>query len=591
MGPRRGAWLRARLRLAAVVMGALGLAVMPTAAHAGLLGGLLGGVTKTVTKTTGALVETTTGVVGGTLEATTGLVGGTLDATTGLVGGTLDATTGLVGGTLGATTGLLGGTVEALLGTTVSLVESLGLIDTGWLYDEATTTMEHVAEVVGADKLWRVGITGRGVDVAVIDTGIAAVDGLIRPTVLNGPDLSFDSQVEPVAHLDTFGHGTHIAGIIAGRGAGFRGIAPDAGIVSIKAGAVDGSVDVSQIIAAIDWVVTHGRRDGLNIRVINLSYGTDSTQDYRVDPLARAVENAWRHGIVVVASGGNSGSEAPTLTNPAFHPGIIAVGAADTRGTASARDDVVPAFSTRGAAQRPVDLVAPGRSIASLRSPGSYIDQAHPDARVGEHLLKGSGSSQASAVVSGAAALLLQQRPHLTPAEVKALLRSSAEPMPAADAQGRGAGMLDVAAAAVKARPRTAELWTPSSGTGALHGARGSGRVADAGVDLEGERTILGPWQGAAWRSASATGRAWVGGRWVGDGATWTADCWCGQSWTRRTWAPAVWQGASWGGVDWTSHSWRGDDWDSHSWRSHSWRSHSWRSHSWRGAGWSSLAQ
>lgn len=459
MERRRSGWLRAKLRLAAVLVGTLGLALTPTAAHAGLLSGLLGGLTKTVTKTTDALVDTTTGV--------------------------LDATTGLLGSTLNATTGLLGGTVEGLLGTTVSLVEGLGLIDTGWMYDDSSTSMQHVAEVVGADRLWRQGVTGRGIDVAVIDTGIAAVDGLVRTNVVNGPDLSFDSQVAPVRHLDTFGHGTHIAGIIAGRGlSGFRGIAPDAGIVSIKAGAVDGSVDVSQVIAAIDWVVTYGRRDGLNIRVINLAYGTDGIQDYRVDPLARAVENAWRHGIVVVAAGGNSGPDAPSLNNPAAHPGIIAVGAADTRGTVSSHDDVVTPFSTRGSAQRAVDLVAPGRSILSLRSPGSYVDEAHPEARVGQQLFKGSGSSQASAVVSGAAALLLQHRPSLTPAEVKALLTSSAERMPAADALGRGAGMLDVYAAAAAARPRTSELWTPSSGTGSLDGARGSGRVADAGVDL-----------------------------------------------------------------------------------------------------------
>ena len=136
------------------------------------------------------------------------------------------------------------------------------------------------------------------------------------------------------------------------------------------------------MIAAIDWVVEHRNDDpGNPIRVLNLSYGTDGVQDYQIDPLAHAVENAWRAGIVVVVAGGNDGIGRRKLNNPAYDPYVIAVGAADTRGPRRTGDDLVPDFSSRGDASRRVDVAAPGRSIVSLRNPGSYLDLAHPGAR------------------------------------------------------------------------------------------------------------------------------------------------------------------------------------------------------------------
>ena len=114
--------------------------------------------------------------------------------------------------------------------------------------------------------------------------------------VVNGPDLSFESQAPELRHLDSFGHGTHLAGIINGNGAGIRGLAPDARVVNVKVAASNGAADVSQVIAAIDWVVQHRNSDGLNIRVLALAFGTDGVQPYDLDPLAYAAEVAWRHG-------------------------------------------------------------------------------------------------------------------------------------------------------------------------------------------------------------------------------------------------------------------------------------------------------
>ena len=409
-----------------------------------------------------------------------------------------------------AQAGLLDPVLDPVLGTVDGILGPL--VPTDWRYDGAATSMKEVRTAIGAETLWSRGYTGQGVGVALVDTGVVPVPGLTSGNVTNGADLSFESQSEDLRHLDTFGHGTHMAGIIAGRTPGglldlnkFQGVAPDAHLTSLKMAASDGGVDVSQVVAGVDWVVEHRNDDPDHpIRVLNLSYGTDGIQDYEVDPLTHAVENAWRAGIVVVVAGGNEGFGAGKLNNPAYDPYVIAVGAADTRDTSKTSDDLVPAFSSRGDASRRVDVVAPGRSIVSLRDPGSYIDSAYPEARYGTDRFKGSGTSQSAAVVSGAVALLLEHRPNLTPDQVKALLRSTASPMPLADAAGRGAGEINLVAADNAPVTSTVQGFTPSRGIGSLEAARGTSHVSDGDVELTGEQDILGPWNAAQWAADSS---------------------------------------------------------------------------------------
>jgi len=497
-----------------------------------------------------------------------------------LGGSAAPAQADLLGDLTGAVVNVVTGTVGSLLGPT------------GWIVDDGVTRLDHVAAVTGADRLNSRGYTGKGVGVALIDTGVVPVKGLTSGNVVNGPDLSFESQSDGHRYLDTFGHGTHMAGIIAGNDPTtllgvdrFQGMAPGARLTSLKVGTTEGAVDVSQVVAAVDWVVTHRNDDpGNPIRVLNLSYGTDGVQDYRVDPLTHAVENAWRAGIVVVVAGGNSGTQNPQLNNPAYDPYVLAVGASDTMGTVDAADDLVPAFSSRGDASRRVDLVAPGRSIVSLRDPGSYLDEAHPSARVDDRFFKGSGSSQAAAVTSGAVALLLQARPGLRPDQVKALLRASAEPMPAADPTGRGAGELDVYAAYLRSTPQTIQTWTPSTGLGSLERARGTQHVADDGVELTGEKHVLGHFNAKTWAPASAGFKAWSGGTWAG--GDWTAACWCVTSWSGKSWAGKSWAGNSWSGKSWAGNSWSGKSWAGKSWAGTSWSSDGWTSDSWVGKSW-----
>ncbi|WP_433045142.1 S8 family serine peptidase [Dactylosporangium sp. CS-033363] len=402
----------------------------------------------------------------------------------------------------------------------------------GFLADEwpatAGTTLKSVRSIVRADTGSAASLTGQGVGIALIDTGIAPVTGLPAGQVVNGPDLSFESQSAQLRYLDTFGHGTHMAGIMVGTDSagGTVGLAPKAKVTSVKVGTATGAADVTQMIAAIDWVVQNRNYDPANpIRVINLSYGTAGMSAQSVDPLMYAVEQAWQAGIVVVIAAGNDGSTTQVLTNPAMDPFVVAVGASTTKQTTTTGDDELATFTNGSTASRKVDVLAPGESIVSLRDVGSYVDQTYPNARVGDTGFKGSGTSQAAAVVSSAAALLLQQRPSLTADQVKALLVNGATAL--TTGAGKGYKELNVAASAALGTPNTTQAYAKGTGTGSVETARGGNHLTVDGVALTGERTIFGPFNNAAWASLAGQKQSWNGGVWMGyrmAGDTWTGD-------------------------------------------------------------------
>jgi serine protease AprX len=443
--------------------------------------------------------------------------------------------------------------------------------------------------------MWAAGYTGDGVDVAVIDTGVAPVTELSSTDVFVGPDLSFESGVDAVAGLDTYGHGTHMIGIIAGRTPGadplhpttsdFIGVAPDAGIVSVKVADNTGAVDVSQVIAAIDWVVQNRQANGLNIRVLNLSYNTTGTQNAVDDPLSKAIENAWNHGIVVVVSAGNEGRSAYGLANPATNPNVVAVSAAELfQGYGWG----VPVWAPSGDTVRNPDVLAPGVSIKSLRVPGSRIDTEHPAARISgdDRLFLGSGTSQAAAVVSGAAALLLDQRPGLTPDEVKSLFTVNAADVFEKEIF-KGHGLIDLAAAKDAPTLHTTQKFTAARGLGSLEAARGGDHVTIDGKVLRGEFTVTGAaWDPVAWVAASEAGTAWSG---VDDwsGSSWSGSSWSGSSWSGSSWSGSSWSGSSWSGSSWSGSSWSGSSWSGSSWSGSSWSGSSWSGSSWSGSSWS----
>ncbi|MGI5240497.1 S8 family serine peptidase [Dactylosporangium sp. CA-139066] len=452
----------------------------------------------------------------------------------------------------------------------------------------AGLSLADVRNVIGASTGAAAGLTGAGVGVALIDTGIAPVPGIPASQVINGPDLSFESQSSSLRYLDTYGHGTHMAGIIIANdtATGTVGLAPKAKLTSIKVGTSNGAVDASQMIAAIDWVVAHRNDDPANpIRVINLSYGTGGTPNYWTDPVQFAAEQAWKAGIVVVAAVGNSGKQ---MTDPATDQFILNVGSTDTNGTLSASDDTISTFTSltyNGPANRRTDLLAPGQSILSLADPGSNIDGSYASARVGTTLFRGSGTSQATAVTSAAVALLLQARPSLTPDQAKYLLMNNGTVLTAGNAAGLGYRELNLNGALAAATPNVQQTYTWSTGTGLIEDARGGSHVVRDNVTLTGEATVWGAVSTTDWASRSASQAAWSGGQWMGyqvSGSGWT-----GTSWASKTWAAATWSGGPWGGSSsWTDPGWSGHYWSGHYWSTGTWTGHYWSSDDWSTAYW-----
>ena len=413
-----------------------------------------------------------------------------------------------------------------------------------------------ITGATGARAYWRAGYTGSGIDVALIDSGTVPVDGLGGAKVIDGPDLSLESTVPALRHRDTFGHGTHMAGLIAGRDAevtgpaaadtaGYQGMAPGARILSVKVADNRGIADISQVLAGIDWVVQHAHDPGMNVRVMNLSFGTNANQQYVLDPLAFAAETAWHQGIVVIASTGNAGWK-NGINNPADDPFVIAVGAADTHGTATRADDTVAPFSSGGDGVRNPDLVAPGVHLQGLRDPASWLDYNNPQAVLAGRFFRGSGTSQAAAIASGAAALLIQQHPQATPDQIKVLLTGTSTHLAAQPQNLQGAGELNLngaLTAPLLSGPAATQVYTPSTGMGTIEGSRGDVHVQFAnGVQVRGELDVhLSPLAAGPLAYLESVLGAWSGH--VFNGAIWTDNT-----------APP--NGSQWSGSQWSSAEW-----------------------------------
>jgi serine protease AprX len=323
----------------------------------------------------------------------------------------------------------------------------------------------RTAVTVGARAVQELmGYTGAGVGVAIVDSGITAWHDDL--TVSNGTGqrvAHFADFVNGYTQMyDDWGHGTHVAGIVAGNGYDSNGarnaIAPGAHIISLKALNGLGQGNISNIIAAIDYAVVN--KDALNIRVLNLSLGAGIFESYHTDPLTLAAKRAVDAGIVVVAAAGNLGKagngqpQYGAIMAPGNAPWVITVGASSTQGTVLRQDDTMAAFSSRGPtmydyAAKP-DLVAPGYGTVSLSDPVSlfYTTKA-------QYLLGGlvptsyspyltlSGTSMATPVVAGTVALMLQANPNLTPNLVKALLQFTSQEYPGYDPLTQGTGFLN----------------------------------------------------------------------------------------------------------------------------------------------------
>jgi serine protease AprX len=441
---------------------------------------------------------------------------------------------------------------------------------------------------VAANTAWRgaIGLSalrgrydGDDVAVAVLDTGVSPGADL-RDTVELRVDFTPGHD-----GIDRFGHGTHMAGIIAGDGSAsrgmWRGVAPSAELISLKVAGPDGATDVSVVLAALQWAVTN--RERLGIRVLNLAFGTDATSSYLVDPLDYAVERAWHAGILVVAAAGNRGPDGGTISKPGDDPFVVTVGAADVRGTADRRDDVVAPFSSRGPTVDGVpkpDLVAPGVSIVSVRAHGSWADLDRPEARVGNAYFKGTGTSQAAAVVSGIAALLFEADPSLTPDEAKAALVGSSSGL--GGQPGAGSGLVDAARAAAAVVSNQYEgteinaAHAPGTGSGGIEPSRGSYHVySDLDGDnvpelVTGEVDVHGnPWNAQTWPDEAWSAQQWRATRWhavAGEFERFQLALWFGPTWSGMVANADAWSARHWSGSGWVARHWSARHWSTGVW-------------------------
>jgi serine protease AprX len=298
---------------------------------------------------------------------------------------------------------------------------------------------------VTASNLWNQA-TGKGVGVAVIDTGVAGDLPDFRTSSTDSTSRVVASVVtNPNATTagDTYGHGTHVAGLVAGD-SGYRsstdalrgkyaGSAPDANLISIKASDDDGRATVLDVIYGLQFAVEH--KSDYNIRVVNLSLESTQAESYATDPLDAAVESAWFNGIVVVAAAGNRGTASDAVNYaPGNDPYAIAVGGVDDQGTKDTNDDLMADWSSRGTTQdgfaKP-DFYAPGAHIVSNLSPNSAFASLCPTCLTANNeYIRAGGTSMAAPIVSGVVADILQKRPNWTPDQVKGAILHTLKPLP-----------------------------------------------------------------------------------------------------------------------------------------------------------------
>jgi serine protease AprX len=429
------------------------------------------------------------------------------------------------------------------------------------------TPSDVFLQQTGATQLAAAGDTGSGVTVAVLDTGIDNLPDF-SGRLVGGVDLTGENN----PFQDDYGHGTFVAGLIAGNGASssgqYSGEAPGADLVSIKVAGASGTTDLVKLILGLQWAVDH--RSSYGIKVLNMSLGYQPTTSTVLNPLDQAVQAVWGSGIAVVTSAGNAGPFNGTILSPGDDPLVITVGALDDMASPSVSGDEMTDFSSAGPTSpdgwvKP-DLVTSGRSVVSLAAPGSTVYDANPSARVGSANFVGSGTSFSAAITSGAAALVLADDPGLSPNQLKARLLGTTNPGPAGNPFVDGHGALNAYAAAT-AGPmnlnQSAALLLPTL-PGITVPLSPTGPVDTWNLSLwSGISPSPGPsgstwgglaWNGSDWNGFTWTGRAWNEGDWAG--ASWNGADWTGRAWNDSGWAGSAWNGSAWNGLAWNSSAW-----------------------------------
>ncbi|HEX4745515.1 MAG TPA: S8 family peptidase [Gaiellaceae bacterium] len=417
---------------------------------------------------------------------------------------------------------------------------------------------------VNAPQAWQqYNVCGRGVGVAVVDSGVYAHPDLAG-RITAAVDFTSGTMTTNTSG-DPGGHGTHVAGLVAGDGSrsngAYTGVAPCANIVDVRVIDATGNSNTGLILRGLQWVLAN--KHTYNIKVVNMSFGATQSGSYKTDPLATAAQVLTFAGITTVVSAGNSGPTGQTITSPATDPFVISVGALDDNNTASLADDLMATFSSRGRTKydnlsKP-DLVAPGRKMVSLLSPGSTIPTMYPDRLVTAVLgtstsllgvvtqvladkpeyLRLSGTSMAAPVVSGAVALMLERNSTLTPAQVKSRLKKSAKSLSFGSSSDKGAGLLNVLSAVGSVDPSK---------------EYSEGRVTDS-FAKDMRKFVQGqpiPWRDALFNGgADSKGITWENVTW--ENITWDVITWENITWENFTWENITWENVTWENITWQS--------------------------------------
>ena len=360
---------------------------------------------------------------------------------------------------------------------------------------------------VDANQAWS-GATGRGVTVALMDTGIAR-----HPDLEGSVVARMDFVNDGATLLDPSGHGTFVAGLIAAHGETFKGVAPDAKLVSLRVLDQNGHGTMRSVLAAFDWLLRN--RTSMQIKVLNLSFGAPQRSSYHRELLAGVVESAWFAGIIVVAAAGNDGPATGTVSMPGADPFVVTVGSFADQGTLATNDDRESVFSSRGPTRdgfaKP-DVLAPGEHVVSLRVPGTALDRdvakdlpAGPYARL-------SGTSASTAMVAGAAADILEAHRSYSATQVKGAVIASGRRIVGTRTPG-----LDVDDSLTVRPARVNAGVLPSFVL--LRLLAQSGNVFGPGIAWDGIS-----WEGISWESVSWEGVAWEAVSW--EGVTWDSVTW-----------------------------------------------------------------
>lgn len=352
-------------------------------------------------------------------------------------------------------------------------------------------------------------------------------------------------------------------------------------MVNVKVGAMDGTVHTSQVIAGLDWIIQNRSANGMNIRVVNLSYGSPATSNWKLDPLAWAAEVAWNRGILVVASAGNEGA-GHELASPAYSPRILAVGATEVESARGGRGDyAVASFTSSGTRRRP-DLYVPGAHVASLRVKNSFVDTFLARANINDQLTRASGTSQAAAVTSGLAALLFEAFPQANAEQIKALLTGASDKEHGRkDAVTGIETSLDLGDALKQGLRKlpSVEPIDPLAECGPVI-CRGIGDGSPPFLNW-----ALSSWNGVAWNSNQWSSNQWSSNQW--SGSQWSSNQWSSNQWSSNQWSSNQWSGNQWSSNQWSANQWSANQWSNSQWSANQWSANQWSANQWSANQWS----